>query len=60
VEFENPAQTEFGKQRLEETVRKSRALTPEQIIKSLHDAVLAFSHGKKQMDDLTAVLIKRV
>ena len=60
VEFENPAQEEFGKQRLEETVRNSRAFPPELIIKSLYDAVLAFSHGTKQMDDLTAVLIKRV
>jgi serine phosphatase RsbU (regulator of sigma subunit) len=60
VEFENPAQEEFGKQRLQETVRKSRAFPPELIIKSLYDAVLAFSHGTKQMDDLTAVLIKRV
>ena len=60
VEFENSAQEQFGKRRLEEAVRKSRALTPEQIIKSLYDAVLAFSHGTKQLDDLTAVLIKRV
>jgi hypothetical protein len=34
-------------------------LPPEQIIKSLHDAVVALSHGTKQID-LTAVLIKRV
>jgi serine phosphatase RsbU (regulator of sigma subunit) len=60
VEFENPAHEEFGKQRLEEVVRKSRALSPEQIIKALYDAVLAFSNGTRQQDDLTAVLIKRV
>jgi serine phosphatase RsbU (regulator of sigma subunit) len=41
-------------------VRNWHALPPELIIKSLYDAVLAFSHGTKQMDDLTAVLIKRV
>jgi serine phosphatase RsbU (regulator of sigma subunit) len=59
VEFENPAHEEFGKKRLQDAVRKSRNLPPEQIIKALHDAVLAFSGGTKQMDDLTAVLIKR-
>ena len=60
VGFENPAQEQLGKQRLEETVRKSRALPPEQIVKALYDAVLAFSHSTKQMDYLTGVLIKRV
>ncbi|HUL32571.1 MAG TPA: PP2C family protein-serine/threonine phosphatase [Candidatus Eisenbacteria bacterium] len=60
VEFENPAQEEFGKKRLEEAVRASRALLPAQIIKALYDAVIAFSKGTHQQDDLTAVLIKRV
>jgi serine phosphatase RsbU (regulator of sigma subunit) len=60
VEFENPAQEEFGKLRLKETVRASRTLPPEEIIKSLYDAVLAHSNGTRQQDDLTAVLIKRV
>jgi phosphoserine phosphatase RsbU/P len=60
VEFENSAEEAFGKQRLEQAVRNARALPPDLIIKSLYDAVLAFSHGTKQMDDLTAVLIKRV
>ena len=60
VEFENPAQEEFGKLRLEETVRKSRDLAPDQIIRMLYETVLAFSNGTRQQDDLTAVLIKRV
>jgi serine phosphatase RsbU (regulator of sigma subunit) len=60
VEFEDPTQEEFGKLRLEEAVRKARALAPDQIIKSLHETVLAFSKGTRQADDLTAVLIKRV
>jgi serine phosphatase RsbU (regulator of sigma subunit) len=60
VEFENPAQEEFGKLRLKETVRASRDLPPYEIIKSLYDAVLAHSKGTTQQDDLTAVLIKRV
>jgi len=60
VEFENPAQEEFGKQRLEDAVRSSRSLLPDQTIKGLYDAILAFSNGTKQQDDLTAVLIKRI
>jgi serine phosphatase RsbU (regulator of sigma subunit) len=60
VEFENPAREEFGKQRLEDAVRSSRSLLPDQIIKGLYDAVLVFSGGTKQQDDLTAVLIKRI
>jgi len=60
VEFENPAQEEFGKQRLKDAVRSSRSLLPDQIIKGLYDAILIFSNGAKQQDDLTAVLIKRI
>jgi serine phosphatase RsbU (regulator of sigma subunit) len=60
VEFENPAREEFGKQRLEDAVRSSSSLLPDQIIKGLYDAVLVFSGGTKQQDDLTAVLIKRI
>jgi serine phosphatase RsbU (regulator of sigma subunit) len=60
VEFENPAREEFGKQRLEDAVRSSRSLLPDQIVKGLYDAVLVFSGGTKQQDDLTAVLIKRI
>ena len=59
VEFANPALEEFGEQRLEQVVRSSRALSPDQIIKALYDAVIVFSNGAKQQDDLTAVLIKR-
>jgi serine phosphatase RsbU (regulator of sigma subunit) len=59
VEFENPAQEEFGKRRLEDAVRRSRSMPPDQIIDGLYDAVLAFSNGTKQQDDLTAVLIRR-
>ena len=60
VEFQNLAQEEFGKQRLEDAVRSTRSLPPDQIIKGLYDAVLIFSNGTKQQDDLTAVLIKRI
>ena len=59
VEFENQAQEEFGRLRLESAVRSSRSLSPDQIINGVYEAVLAFSNGTKQQDDLTAVLIKR-
>jgi len=59
VEFENSAREEFGKNRLKETVRASRDLAPERIIKSLYDAILAHSGDTRQQDDLTVVLIKR-
>lgn len=60
VEFENPVREQFGKRRLEDALRSSRGLLPDQIIKGLYEAVLAFSNGTKQQDDLTAVLIKRI
>jgi serine phosphatase RsbU (regulator of sigma subunit) len=60
VEFENAGKEEFGKLRLKEAVRASRGSPPDEIIKSLYDAVLAHSSGTRQQDDLTAVLIKRV
>jgi serine phosphatase RsbU (regulator of sigma subunit) len=59
VEFENSEQEQFGKRRLEESVRNSRCLLPNQIIKNVYDAVLSFSNGTNQQDDLTVVLIKR-
>jgi serine phosphatase RsbU (regulator of sigma subunit) len=60
IEFEDAAQEQFGKQRLEQSVRKSRGLPPDQIIKNVYEAVLRFSNGTNQQDDLTAVLIKRL
>ena len=60
VEWANPQEEEFGHARLKQAIRDSRHLSPEQILKSLYDAVLTFSNGTKQMDDLTAVIIKRI
>jgi serine phosphatase RsbU (regulator of sigma subunit) len=59
IEWENPQAEEFGVARLQEVVRTRRALPPESIVKHLYEAVVAFSHGTKQQDDLTAVIIKR-
>jgi phosphoserine phosphatase RsbU/P len=59
-EWANTTGEEFGTVRASETIRSVSHLTPEEIIAELYNAVLAFSNGSKQRDDLTAVVIKRV
>jgi len=59
-EWENRAGELFGTERLAEVVRRCSDLEPEVIIAELYQAVLNFSQGTPQQDDLTAVLIKRV
>jgi serine phosphatase RsbU (regulator of sigma subunit) len=59
VEWENDKGELFGSARLQQAVHASRNLSPEGIIKGLYDAVVAFSQGTKQQDDLTVVIIKR-
>lgn len=59
IEWENSRAEEFGIARLQEVIRASRTLAPVAIMQSLYDAVLKFSAGTKQQDDLTAVIIKR-
>jgi serine phosphatase RsbU (regulator of sigma subunit) len=43
-----------------QVIRGSRERSPEEIIAELYKSVLAFANGTKQIDDLTAVVIKRV
>jgi len=57
-EWENNLGEQFGVQRMEEELRASRELPASEIIKRLHAAVIKFSNGTQQQDDLTAVLIK--
>ena len=59
-EWENAGDDDFGIPRLEETIRAARNLPASQIISSLHDAVVRFAAGTRQLDDLTAVVVKRV
>jgi len=59
-EWENAKGEQFGEARLTKSVREARNLAPEEIIAKLYDAVQIFSNGSKQIDDLTAVVIKRV
>lgn len=59
-EWENEDEEQFGVERLTEAIRSARHLPPEEIIAELYKAVRNFANGTKQMDDLTAVVIKRV
>jgi serine phosphatase RsbU (regulator of sigma subunit) len=58
-EWENPSGEEFGVQRLEKVLHASRDLSAEEIVGKLRAAVADFCQGTKQMDDLTAVILKR-
>jgi serine phosphatase RsbU (regulator of sigma subunit) len=58
-EWENDAGEAFGIQRMEEVIRAFRDSAPKDIIANLYQAVLKFSNGTRQQDDLTAVIIKR-
>jgi serine phosphatase RsbU (regulator of sigma subunit) len=44
---------------MEEVIRASKLSSPKEIIADLYQAVITFSNGTKQQDDLTAVVIKR-
>jgi serine phosphatase RsbU (regulator of sigma subunit) len=59
-EWEDASGEQFGLERLERAVRAARHLAPEEIIAELYHAVKHFAAGTQQMDDLTAVVIKRV
>jgi len=58
-EWENSQGESFGTHRLEEAIRKSKDKVPQELISDLYQAVVDFSGGRKQQDDLTAVIIKR-
>jgi Serine phosphatase RsbU, regulator of sigma subunit len=58
-EWANPQNELFGSKRLEQAIRTSREKHPSEIISDLYQAVIKFSAGTKQQDDLTAVIIKR-
>jgi len=58
-EWANPQAELFGSKRLEQVIRASRAKHPHEIISDMYQAVIEFSAGTKQQDDLTAVIVKR-
>lgn len=58
-EWENPQGEDYGISRMENVLRDERNETAEEMIKKLRSSVDVFSEGTKQMDDLTAVILKR-
>ena len=59
-EWEDAEGEQFGAARLEEVIRAASSLPPRPLIARLYDAVVRFSGGTPQQDDLTAVVIRRV
>lgn len=59
-EWENAREEQFGHERLGQTIRAVREKSAAEIISSLHQEVLRFANGTKQMDDLTAIVLKRI
>jgi len=59
LEWTNQGGEQFGVERFKETIRQSKEERPGDLIAALYGAVLAFSGGTKQEDDLTALVIKR-
>ena len=49
----------YGTDRLREAVRMRHAASPADLIAELHSDVLSFVGGTEQIDDLTAVVVKR-
>jgi serine phosphatase RsbU (regulator of sigma subunit) len=58
-EWANAQGEQFGATRMEERIRASREKPPSEIISNLYRAVVEFSGGTTQQDDLTAIIIKR-
>ncbi len=58
-EWVNLGKEQFGVERMENVIRATKQLPPQQIIDALYRAVLDYSQGTQQKDDLTAVIIKR-
>jgi len=58
-EWANAQDERFGTDRLNASLRAARELPAAEIISSLYQEVLKFAGGTKQMDDLTAIVIKR-
>ena len=59
-EWANPKGDQFGVTRIREIIRLAREKPPRELISALYQAVIEFSEGTHQQDDLTAVVVKRV
>ena len=59
-EWANSKGDQFGVRRIQEIIRLAREKPPRELISALYQAVIEFSEGTHQQDDLTAVVVKRV
>jgi len=59
-EWTNPADEQFGTQRVSDVIHRHRATSAEELIALLYRAVVDFAAGTPQGDDLTAVIVKRL
>ena len=60
VEWTNADDEDFGQQRLEEVVSAFRDKPSAKIIAELYSSVLKFASSTPQLDDLTALVVKRM
>ncbi len=58
-EWRRPDREQFGVDRLLEVIRRYRERSCDEIIRCLQEAVLDFSEGSEQLDDLTVIVLKR-
>ncbi|HVN21381.1 MAG TPA: PP2C family protein-serine/threonine phosphatase [Dongiaceae bacterium] len=58
-EWENDKGEQFGIERVQEVIRRFRNSSSREIVAGMYQAVLNFSNGTRQQDDLTAVVIRR-
>src|SRR5260370_41378492 len=60
VEWANAEDEEFGAERLTKVIRANCNMPSAKIISELYSEVVKFAGGTPQLDDLTALLVKRV
>lgn len=60
LEWANANDEDFGEERLKAVIRTHRDMPSATIISELHAAVLKFAGSMPQLDDLTALIVKRV
>jgi len=58
-EWENREGEQFGLNRLTSVIRESRSESADQVIARMRSAVMSFSGGTEQTDDLTAIVLRR-
>jgi sigma-B regulation protein RsbU (phosphoserine phosphatase) len=60
VEWANGDDEDFGEERLKNVIRSHRNSSAAKIIEELYSTVLEFAGPMPQLDDLTALVVKRV